>query len=105
MSQQLPIPFGAPASRDGTSRAAAEGITPHLERLQAVVLDAIVRSGVAGMTDAEGQEATGLEGNTYRPRRRWLEQHHYVQDSGRTRQTPGKRAAIVWTANIYQTRE
>lgn len=105
MSEQVPIPFGAPSVDKGTSREAAERIGPHLERLQGIVLDAIVRTGHAGLTDAEGQSSTGLEGNTYRPRRRWLEQHHYVLDSGRTRKTPTGRAAVVWVANIYQTRE
>lgn len=103
ISPQLPIAFGAPRSDETTSAAAARQIEPHLERLQQRVLDAILRAGVSGLTDAEGQVATGLEGSTYRPRRRWLEQHHYVADSGMTRPTPSGRAAAVWVANIFAT--
>lgn len=50
------------------------------------------------MTDAEIQDALGLDGSTQRPRRRELEQAGLVFDSGERRATHTGRAAVVWRA-------
>ncbi len=106
MSNQTSLTFGAPAIRDSdTSVAAAASIVPHLPRLERIVLDAILSAGPAGMTDAEVEAATGLSGNTVRPRRRYLQQHHYVYRTQHERPTPSGRFARVYVANIHQATE
>lgn len=52
----------------------------------------------AGATDEEGQQALGLDGNTYRPRRVELQEAGLVVDSKVTRLTKNKRKAVVWRA-------
>ena len=51
-----------------------------------------------GATDEEAQEALGLPGNTYRPRRVELQNAGLVVDSRRVRLTRNKRRAVVWYA-------
>ena len=51
-----------------------------------------------GATDEEGQDALGLPGNTYRPRRVELQNAGLVVDSRRVRLTRNKRKAVVWYA-------
>ena len=51
-----------------------------------------------GATDEEGQEALGMEGNTYRPRRVELQEVGLVVDSKTTRLTKNRRRAVVWRA-------
>ena len=106
MTNQTSLTFGAPAIRDSeTSVAAADRILPHLPRLERIVLDAILSAGPAGMTDAEVEAATGLAGNTVRPRRVYLQAHHYVYRTKHERPTPSGRCARVYVANIHMTTE
>ena len=63
---QLSLFVRAPYSEPGTSRDAAVAIGPHLERLEAAVLAALRASG--GLCAHEVEEATGIAGNTVRPR-------------------------------------
>jgi hypothetical protein len=79
-----------------TSREAAEEIRPHLNRLEAVVLDAVRASGMDGLTDEEGIDATRLSPSTYRPRRVRMVELGRVVDSGRKRATASGRLAVVW---------
>jgi hypothetical protein len=51
-----------------------------------------------GATDEEGQDALGLPGNTYRPRRVELQNAGLVVDSRRVRLTRNRRKAVVWYA-------
>lgn len=86
-----------PAQRhSATSVAAAEAVKPAAGRLRAEVLAAIRRAGRAGLTDAEGQAATGIGGDTWRPRRRELQDAGLIRDSGKRRTTGHGREAVVW---------
>lgn len=87
----------APHSNDTTSLWAALAIAPHVNRLAGVVLDAIRAAGERGMTDGEIQAATGLDGNTVRPRRVELERAGLIAACG-TRATAAGRQAAVWVA-------
>lgn len=82
-----------------TSRAAAEEILTLAAAMRARVYECIV-SAPDGMTDEEGQAALGMPGNTYRPRRRELQQAGMVCDSGRTRPTESGRSAVVWIQKV-----
>ena len=97
MTSDLPLfQRVAPFSEPGTSLEAARAIEPHLERLEAVVLDAIRTGG--GLCDHEVEAVTGLRHQTASARRRALVLRGLVRDSGRTRRTDSGRRAIVWEA-------
>ena len=104
---QLPLPGVslAPHSDMDTSLAAARAITPHLGRLEAVVLAALRAAGQHGLCDHEGMAVTGLGPNTYRPRRVALEMRGLVRDSGLRRKTLAGRYAVAWvaTGQIFTT--
>lgn len=86
----------APHSGGETSREAARSIRGALPRLEAMVLSAL--SGCSGMT-AQGLEvATGLAGNTVRPRLVALREAGLVEDSGQRERTASGRKAVVWRA-------
>lgn len=84
-----------------TSGEAAEWITSKAGKLRRTVLWAI-RNAPDGLTDEEGQDVLGMEGNTYRPRR--VELHKgwrdipggFVEDRGVRRKGRSGRSAIVW---------
>ena len=73
-------------------------MTPHLQRLQTVVLDYIRSRGLHGATDPEIALGTGLCGDTSRARRCELRDLGQIVHSGRTRPTDSGRAAIVWVS-------
>jgi hypothetical protein len=79
-----------------TSVAAADAIAPLTATLRRRVYEAIKAAGADGLTDEEGAEKVGISGNTYRPRRRELEQAGRIRDSERTRMTRSNRKAVVW---------
>lgn len=78
-----------------TSKEAARAIEPKRHHLRVLVFQAL-RGAPDGMTDAEIQAATGLDGSTERPRRVELVESNAVRDSGRTRLTKSGRSATVW---------
>lgn len=78
-----------------TSRAAAQEIALSVATLRMQVYEAIA-SAPDGLTDAEGQLALSMEGNTYRPRRRELQQAGSIKESGTKRKTSSGRNAVVW---------
>jgi hypothetical protein len=88
---------GAPPAQrhSATSTRAAGKIEPQADTLRRVVLEAIAESG-GGLTDEEGIATTGIQPNTYRPRRVELSRMGWIRDSGRTRQTQSGRDAVVW---------
>lgn len=88
---QPELPFAR--SRD-TSVEAAESMELAAPGLRGRVLEAIRQAG--GATDEEVVDATGLAGNTVRPRRGELEAMGLVRDSGLRRATRSGRSAIVW---------
>lgn len=81
-----------------TSKVAASAILPNAKTLRAAVLNYLRAYG--GATDDEIQAALNMSGNTERPRRRELEQHGLVRDSGRRRLTHSGRQAVVWEAAV-----
>jgi len=85
-----------PHSGSETSRAAAAAIEPQAGTLCASVYSFIVGRGEAGATDHEIQAGLRLDGNSERPRRKALENRGLIEDSGRRRETPTGRMAIVW---------
>ena len=95
---KLPPDLEAPHSNDTTSLEAAARITVHLQRLEVIVLEYLMRRGEYGATDQEVEVGTGLGGNTVRPRRRSLLLKNLIADSGKVRLTDSGRRAIVWTA-------
>ena len=76
-----------------TSFAAALEITPHVNALELKVLQAIHTRGV--LSDEDGQDYTGLKGNTYRPRRSSLADKGLVKTIGRKIVSSG-RSAWIW---------
>jgi hypothetical protein len=80
-----------------TSRAAAESASRIAETGRRIVLTAIRRAGIQGLTDPEIQWRTGLSESTERPRRVELVRDGVVVDSGRARIPRGRnRACTVW---------
>jgi len=82
-----------------TSREAAEEIKPHVNALQAQVLDFIRDQGDYGATDPEVCEQTGLRPDTARARRCELRDAGLVRDSAQRRLTDSGRQAVVWIAS------
>ena len=92
----LPFVSLAPHSDMDTSLAASKAIVPHLQRLEAVVHEAIMEAGSRGLCDHEIERATGLIHQTASARRRGLVLKGLVVDSGARRKTPSGRAAVAW---------
>ncbi|MEO1534728.1 MAG: hypothetical protein AAFS11_04095 [Planctomycetota bacterium] len=76
-------------SRVGDENAFTGSREQHVE-------EAIREAGPIGLTDNEGELVTGMAGNSYRPRRRRLEQDGKVVRRGYPRMTQTKRKADVW---------
>ena len=81
-----------------TSQQAAQQILPVAGTIRAMIYKMIKDAGFRGVTDAEIQEACGLDGNTARPRRYELVNEGAVIDSGRKRTASNGRSSIVWIA-------
>lgn len=86
----------APHNGTRTSRDSASEIRPHSTRLRAVVLAYVVSRGAEGATAEEVERATGLAGNTVRPRLVELRESGCIEDSGVTRRTAAGRKAVAW---------
>lgn len=87
----------APAQEgSGTSVAAARRIEPVRENLRQRVYQAVREAHPGGLTEQEIEDATGLPGNTVRPRIVELVNRAGLVDSGRTRKTRSGREAVVW---------
>jgi hypothetical protein len=87
----------APHNGTDTSIAAAQDIEPHLDRLCAVVYEAIKSRGMDGATREELESLTDLPGNTVRPRCKRLLFLGLVTPCphGQVRRTASGRAAEV----------
>jgi hypothetical protein len=73
-----------------------------LNHYQKVVLDYLRACGAKGSTDEEGITGTGLNRNTYPPRRTELSQLGVVVDSGLRRETESGKDAIVWVSAVSE---
>jgi len=78
-----------------TSVAAATTIAPKFNA-KTVSLLAYIEKSAFGLTDEEGQDMLGIEGNSYRPCRVTLFDNGLVQDSGMRRKTKANKNAVVW---------
>ena len=85
------------------SQAAKDSVGLVLSEIRQAVLDHIMSCGARGCTDEEGQEATGILGNTWRPRRLDLERMLLIGHSHVTRVTKSGRKATVWLDPRYAT--
>lgn len=88
-----------------TSRHAAELAKPFANRQLVRVYQFFVDHKDDGATDEECQLATGLAGDSQRPRRQWLVTRGYLRNSGNMRLTTKGRSAVVhlWTGKTLPT--
>lgn len=90
-----PVRHGAP----DTSRDAAASMIAAAKRQRADVFRVILAAGEHGATDAEIEAATGIRAQSVSPRRGELrDKLGLIKWSGRKRQTPSGRSAMVWVA-------
>lgn len=89
-------PLPASQRHSLTSRAAARGIAPSASTLRDQVYGYLRACGLDGATDEQIQRATGLSGDTERPRRIELLKAGRIMDSGRVRATASGQTAVVW---------
>ena len=97
----LSLPFtGSSADTIATSRAAAnDELHSQVERDRATILDYISSERDGGATDDEIENATGIKGNSARPRRIELARAGLIEGrDGVTRKTRSGRPAVVWFA-------
>lgn len=79
-----------------TSIAAAEHAQSGAAVARQRILDAIRAAGVHGLTREEIEAATGIPGNTVRPRVRELIQRSHIEEAGEQRMTKsGERAKVL----------
>ena len=91
--------YGEPTTRrtdPSTSHAAARDAAVHAGTLRARCYRALEAAGMAGLTDAELSDRTGLQLNSANKRRGELRDAGLVVDTGRRRPTPSGSSAIVW---------
>lgn len=85
-----------------TSAAAAEGLAPHLGRLQRLTLDAITDAGAHGLTANELAAALDVPREAIQPRTSELRRKGLIVDSGTRRFNSNGKKAIVWTLPEYR---
>ncbi len=83
-------------STSPTSVAAAESVKPDAGRLRGLVLGAIRKAGVAGLTCDECEVQLDMRHQTCSARFRELAKAGVIVDSGRKRETRSGRKAVVW---------
>lgn len=89
----------APYARNSrTSQAAAAAIEPQAGTLRAIVLAFVRGRGAQGATCEELEIGLGIKHQTASARVRELAQAAFIKDSGETRLTTSRRAAVVWKA-------
>ena len=100
-SEQLPLAAydGRPPRQNHseTSHEAADSVEVRLGGLQRQVLDYLATGGA---TDEEIQDQLNMPPSTQRPRRRELQLHGLVRDSGIRRATRSGRRAVVWEVAV-----
>lgn len=96
---RIPYRGRAPHTKGSdTSREAAEAIEPEKGSLQYQVLAYLRKMRSFGSTDEQGARALRISGNTYRPRRRELQEMGFVRETNVRRPTESGRTATVWVA-------
>lgn len=89
-----PPPESVPHNGTDPSKAAAEVIQPAVNGLALRVLEYIRSRGIEGATDEEQQLATGIEGNTQRPRRDKLWKAGLIRRHGKRPARSGVRVHV-----------
>lgn len=84
-----------------TSRQAAESVEPHLERLEEMVLNAILSNG--GATCDEAEALTGLSHQTCSARFNALKGRGLIEQTASFRKTRSGRKACVYCVVPRQT--
>jgi hypothetical protein len=74
-----------------TSRASA--LKVDFNKNQTIVMQTIHEGG---LTDLEGQEKSGMSGDSWRPARVFLWKNDFLENSGETRITSSGRQATIW---------
>lgn len=100
-SMEEVLPAGVKIARNAseTSRNAAKGVLPKAGSQKHMILMLIRQAGENGMTDDEIADATGMDGNTVRPRRGELAEDGLILVlRGRTRKSRRGNDAQVWIA-------
>jgi len=87
-----------PTNGTATSGKAAKEISPHVTRMRQDILLSLHEAGP--MTAEEMEYATGLGGNTIRPRLGEMEKLHWVFRPGWKRDTKSGREAFVWKTTL-----
>ena len=89
--------YGASRNLDPpTSKQAAQSVTA--TQLEAIVLEAIMRSGDRGMTSEEAAAAVGMELGSITPRFSPLENKGFIHRTSLRRAGKSGRGRIVWKA-------
>ena len=81
-----------------TSVAAARLIEPVAGTQGHEIMDFVRGRGREGATAEEIEMATGISGNSVRPRLVQLRRDGLIVDSGKVRLTRSKRQAVIWVA-------
>jgi DNA-directed RNA polymerase specialized sigma24 family protein len=81
-----------------TSIEAAQSIQSKLGNLQATALNAIIKSGLRGLTADELAVTLGLDRYSIQPRTSELKRLGKIKDSGQRRKNTTGKMAIVWVA-------
>lgn len=88
-----------------TSREAARSVAGTAGDIRTALLRAFIEAGQEGLTDDEGQSRTGINGNSYRPRRVELERLGLVTATALRRRTQTGRSAAVFRATTAAVEE
>lgn len=96
------LPLAPPTRRNhpDTSRAAGRSMVDPAKRLRGELMTAFIKAGAAGLTDAEAEAATGMAGNSLRPRRGELERLGLIELTTLRRPTPAGRSARVYRSRV-----
>ena len=81
-----------------TSIAAARRIEPIVGTQRQILVEFVRGCGLDGATAQEMEVATGISGNSVRPRLVQLRRDGLIANSGRVRPTRSQRLAVVWIA-------
>lgn len=94
------MPAPAQEHSEESKAAARSQSATKLHRDRLMVFTALKTAGIDGATDEELQLATGLDGNTERPRRIELVKENLITRHG-TRPTTRGKAAAVWIVRDF----
>lgn len=91
---QSEINFSPATNGTATSAAAATSMREHAPRLRQLVLDAVRRAGLNGLTSDEAEAQLGLAHQTCSARLVELRKHGQVVAAGTRRTRSGRRAVV-----------